>query len=137
MSSSGEGAHRALIGHRDDAGLVEHAQAVLHGAHGHIELGGQARGFHPPMHGAEQDGADIAGQLAEAGQHDASRAASTAMIDVAMQDEADRERHDDEQHLDGDEPVEAEIAGAHPHHDGDGQRGAGEFGKRILDDAPC
>ncbi len=54
------------------------------------------------------------------------------MIEVAQHHIADRERDDHQADLDGDQPVEAEIAGHNADGDGNGDRGAGKLGKGVL-----
>ena len=107
---------------------------MLERGHGHVQFGGQAGGFDPAMHGAEQDGADAGGQLAKARQHDEKQDGEHGMVYVAAQQQAQRQRQNDQQHLDGDQPVKAEIARHYPNHDRDGQRGADQFGIGIADD---
>ncbi|MCY1561566.1 hypothetical protein D9M68_988390 [compost metagenome] len=78
-------ADRPLIGDRNDAALVEHAQAMFQRGHRHVEFSSEAGGFHPPVHGAEQDGADVGGQLAEAGEHEKEQDGQHRVVAIAAQ----------------------------------------------------
>ena len=98
---------------------------MLHGIERSVEFACKATGGGPLMHRREQDGADVGGKDAERGEDDEHHHREIGMIAVALEQQAANDQRQGDDELDGEQALEAEIAGddadhaAHGHHKGD------------------